>query len=368
MKVPFIDFKRHYLKHQRALLAASERVLKSGQYVLGPEVEAFERLFTKHCKAGEVVGVANGLEALQIALRSAGVKSGDEVITTPLSAVATTLAIDAVGAKPIFVDTDEFFHIDATKVEKAITRRTKAILPVHLYGQAVAMDALMTIAKKNSLVVIEDAAQAVGTTYAGKPVGNFGLVSGFSFYPTKNLGAFGDAGAVVTKNKSVAAVARQLRDYGQQQKYLHVQRGYNSRLDELQAALLQVQLKQVSVETRQRQELAARYRQALRGVRQITLPKLRPKSNHTYHLFVIEADRRDDLQKFLAKHGIETGVHYPRPIYRQPCYADLKQKSLPMVERQCQRILSLPLYPFLTATEIDYVAAVIKKFYAKKSV
>lgn len=365
MKVLFNDFKKQYISNKKTVDSAIERVLNSGRFILGDEVKEFEKEFALYTGAKYSIGVANGLEALQIALMAIGVKSGDEVITTPLSAVATSLAIGAVGAKPVFVDIDDFYHIDANKIEKSITPKTKAIIPVHLYGQSTDMKGIMRLAKKYKLRIIEDCAQAHGTKYNGKKVGTFGLVGCFSFYPTKNLGALGDAGAIITSDNNVAEKCRMIRNYGQKTRYEHKVYGINSRLDEIQAAILRGSLRHLDKNNKKRVGIANLYKKELFNIKQIRLPKERRGAKHVYHLFVIETKKRDDLQSFLKNNGIDTLIHYPIPIHKQECFAGYNKLKLPKVEDKVSNMLSLPIHPDLTKKEVVYICQKIREFFEK---
>lgn len=360
----FGDLKKQYLPIKNEINKAINRVLNSGWFVLGKEVEDFEKKFAKYSGAKYCVGVANGLEALQISLMSLGIENGDEVITTPLTAMATSLAITQAGAKPIFVDIDPLtYNIDASKIEQAISKKTKAILPVHLYGQMAEMDKIMKIARKHKLSVVEDCAQATGASFKNKKAGTYGNIGAFSFYPSKNLGAYGDAGCVITNNKKLAEKIKALRDYGQLGKYNHVYQGLNSRLDEIQAAILRVKLKYLDRWNKKRRELANIYNKCL--VESGAVLPLEQKDNyHIYHLYVIKTKNRDELQKYLLKQGIQTAWHYPKLIYQQLAY-----KSTGLVKENCQiakkcikKIISLPIYPELSEKEIKYICKKINEF------
>ena len=365
MKISFNKLNSENTKENEKITEAVRQVIESGHYVLGNKVKEFENDFAKYIGAKYAVGVGNGFEALQIALIALGIGEGDEVITTPLSAVATALAIKAVGAKPIFVDIDDFYHVDADKIEGKITSKTKVIMPVHLYGQAADMDKIIDIAKKHNLYVVEDCAQAHGTEYGDKKVGNFGIFGCFSFYPTKNLGAIGDAGAIVTKDENLAEKCKMIRNYGQKNRYEHEICGINSRLDELQAAILFEKLKYLDEKNKKRQKAAEVYLKELKNVKEIKLPGFRKKSSHIYHLFVIETEKRDELQKFLKEKEIDTLVHYPIPIHKQKCFAEYNNIKLPETEKKVQHILSLPIHPYLTEEEVIFVCDKIKEFFSK---
>jgi dTDP-4-amino-4,6-dideoxygalactose transaminase len=333
-------------------------VFASARYVLGPEVEAFEREFAAFLGIGHAVGVANGTDAVELALRAAGIGPGDEVITVAHTAVATVCAIERSGARPIFVDVKpDDYTIDPRAIPAAITPRTRAIVAVHLYGQPARMKELRAVADRNKLLLIEDCAQAHGARYGGRFVGTFGHVAAFSFYPTKNLGAFGDGGAVVTPDGALADRVRRLRNYGQADRYRHEDAGgFNSRLDELQAALLRVGLRRLAEENAERQRLADRY---LSRLRLPALPCSMPGTDHVYHLFVVRHPNRDGFRDGLRRRGVETLVHYPIPVHLQPAYARLggKPGDLPVTERAAREVLSLPLYPGLTNEQQDTTIA-----------
>ncbi len=336
--------------HRKEILGAMRKVVDSGWYILGKEVKNFEQEFAWYLGVKEVIGVANGLEALQIALMALGIGPGDEVITTPVSAMATTLAIMAVGAKPVFVDINNQGLIDENLIETAITSKTRAILPVHLYGNPVGLNKILQICKKHKIYLIEDACQAHGSTYHGKKLGSFGVLNAFSFYPTKNLGALGDGGAIATNDYKLAQICREIRDYGQQSKYVHTRYGLNSRLDEMQAAILRVKLKCLDEENNERQKIADRYHKYISSV----------NNAGNYHLFVIRSDRRNQLKDFLKEKGVESAVHYPLAI---PSQKIIDKKICPRAELFTQEILSLPCRPGMTMQQVDYVCKMIKQFY-----
>ncbi|MDE2041028.1 MAG: DegT/DnrJ/EryC1/StrS family aminotransferase [Patescibacteria group bacterium] len=363
MKISFNNFSKLYGTEKIAIDRAIKKVLSSGRYILGDEVADFEKDFAAYIGVSQCVGVANGLEALQIALMAAGIGPGDEVITTAHSAAATALSIRAVGAKPVFIDIDDYYHLDAAKIESAITSKTRAIIPVHLYGQACDMNTIMDVAKKHNLVVIEDCAQAHGALWNGRKVGSFGTAGCFSFYPTKNLGAVGDAGAIVTHDSAFAEKCRMMRNYGQRNRYEHDVYGINSRLDEIQAAVLRVLLKKLDRNNKRRLTIAMQYLKGLKDIGDIQLPRLRMQADHVFHLFVIETGRRDDLMAHLKEAGIDSLIHYPIPIHKQRSLAEFNSLSLPVLELKVTRILSLPVHPYLTTTEVKKVIAAIKKFY-----
>ena len=348
------------------LRAAIERVLASGWFVLGREGEAFEREFAAFLGVRETIGVANGLEALQLALMAFDIGPGDEVITTPNSAFATTLAILLVGAKPIFVDIDPAtYALDAGLAADAVGPRTRALLPVHIYGQAADLDALADLARERQLVLIGDAAHAHGARYRGRDVAAFGDAVAYSFYPTKNLGALGDGGALVCADPERSRRLRRLRNYGQERRYDHVERGLNSRLDELQAAILRVGLRHLGERNGRRRALAARYRERLAGL-PLVLPAEKDYGEHVYHQFVVRTPRRDALADHLRERGVETLVHYPVIIPEQPAARDLGyvRGTCPVAERCASEFLSLPIAPELTEQAVDAVCAGVRSFFA----
>lgn len=365
MKIKFNDFKKQYNLQKKDYDKAIKEVLVSGWYILGTQVSAFEKSFAQYIGCKYCIGVANGMEAIQIALLSLNIGPGDEVITTSHTAVATTLAINSVGAKPIFVDIDKYFGIDIDKIEEKINKKTKAIIPVHLYGQSVEIKKILDLCKKNNLFLVEDCAQAHGATYGKKKVGSFGNVNCFSFYPTKNLGAFGDAGAITTNDKSLYEKILKLRNYGQGNRYEHELIGLNSRLDEIQASILLIQLKKLDSNNQKRRKLANIYFKKLKNIKEIILPETRKNCSHVFHLFVIEAINRDKLLSYLKTKGIETLIHYPVPVHKQKCFKDFNKISLPILEKKVNSILSLPLHPFLSEKEVEYVCENIKNFYSE---
>jgi dTDP-4-amino-4,6-dideoxygalactose transaminase len=364
MKINYLNFPKEVSIRKREYLGAINRVLKSGSYILSSEVEGFEKSFAKYLGVKYCVGTANGLEAIQIALMAYGVGKGDEVITTPVSAVATTLSILAVAATPVFVDINENGQIDEKKIENAITKKTKAILPVDLYGQPCELDRIRSLCKKYHLHFIEDACQAHGSEFQKKKLGTFGDVGCFSFYPTKNLGAYGDGGALVTNNTRIANVCREIRDYGQKAKYIHVRFGLNSRLDELQAAILSVKLKHLDNDNNRRKKLAARYAKNLENIEglKIVLPYRMKDSN--FHLFVIKSKMRDKLVRYLLKRGIPSLVHYPLAIPDQLMFIEkYRNLHIPNARNFVEEVLSLPCHPFMKPEEVDYISSNIKKFF-----
>jgi dTDP-4-amino-4,6-dideoxygalactose transaminase len=344
---------------------AFAQVYDSYWYVLGKNVTQFEAEYaafntTKHC-----IGVSNGLDALHLALKACDVGAGDEVIVPSNTYIATALAVSYVGAKPVFVEPNkQTYNINPENIEAAITPQTKAIMPVHLFGQACEMEAIMDLAKKHNLVVIEDNAQAQGASYNGKLTGAWGHANGTSFYPGKNLGALGDAGAVTTNDEKLATKIKTLRNYGSQKKYYNEIIGHNMRLDELQAAFLAVKLKYLAGWTAQRQEIASWYDEALKSIEGIVLPTTHPKAKHVYHLYVIRSEKRDALQQHLNEHGIGTLIHYPIPPHLQEAYQYLgyQKGDFPIAEELAATSLSLPLWPGMTKSQVDYIAQLILIF------
>jgi dTDP-4-amino-4,6-dideoxygalactose transaminase len=344
-----------------AVRAAIERVVASGWFVLGPEVDAFEQEFAAASGASYAVGVGTGTDAIALILRALGIGAGDEVITTPLSAAYSALAIVMAGARPVFVDIDPGrLTLDPARIAAAVTARTRAILPVHLYGQPADMTAIADLGARHNLAVVEDCCQAHLATADGRPVGTVGVAGAFSFYPTKNLGALGDGGAVVTNDRALAERVTRLRNGGQSDRYHHVEAGINSRLDEIQAAILRARLPRLRAWTDRRRELAARYRVRLDGVS--TEVPAEYDAGHVYHLFVVRHRQRDQLQAHLRAHGVETLIHYPVPIPRQPALAPFQPAECEVATRTCDGIVSLPLHPALRDDEVDEVAAAVRAF------
>ncbi len=364
MKILFNDLKKQYEMQRADIDPAIQSVVSSGYLVLGPKVKEFESSFAAYIGTKYGVGVANGLDALLISLKALEIGSGDEVITTSLSAVATTLAIVNAGATPIFVDIDEYGHVDPAEIERKITKKTKAIIPVHLYGQSVDIESIILIAKKNNLHLIEDCAQAHGAAFKDKKVGTFGISGCFSFYPTKNLGAYGDAGMIVTNDAAFAEKCSMIRNYGQKNRYEHEVAGINSRLDELQASILNAKLKYLDKENQRRGEIAKLYRQHLGNLPGLTIIPERPDCKNVNHLFVIQTDKREELQAHLAKKDIPALIHYPIPIHKQKCFLEWNNLELPNTEKFVSRILSLPIHPYLTDEEVLYACEGVKSFYA----
>jgi dTDP-4-amino-4,6-dideoxygalactose transaminase len=362
--IPFVDLHAQYRSIRDEVRGAMEQVLDSAQFILGEAVERFERDFAAYLGARHAVGVASGLDALRLALEAAGIGSGDEVIVPANTYIASALAVSATGATPVLVDCrEDTYQIDPELVERAITPRTKAVMPVHLYGQAADMTSLLRIADAYDLDVIEDAAQAHGATFEGRLCGTMGRAGCFSFYPGKNLGAYGDAGCVVTNDEEIADHVRRLRNYGQRVKYEHLCRGMSSRLDSLQAAVLTVKLKHLDAWNARRRAHAARYSRLLEG-RGVVTPVLDSRAMHVFHLYVVCTPRRGELQRYLSTQGIQTGIHYPIPIHQQKAYSDLAYSpgAFPVTERAAQQVLSLPMFPELSPQDIDRVVDAIVSF------
>ena len=361
--IPFVDLHAQYRSIKPEIDAAIARVLETGQFVLGDEVAAFEREFAAYCGAAHGIAVNSGTSALHLALLAAGVGPGDEVITAPFTFVATVAAIDYTGARPVFVDVSEdSLTMDPGALEAAITSRTKAIIPVHIYGQPADMDPIRAIAARHGLSVIEDAAQAHGAQYRGKPAGSLGDLACFSFYPSKNLGAYGEGGLVATNNADHAARIRTLRDWGQQKKYVHDVRGFNARMEGFQGAILRVKLRHLPAWTDARRRVADRYNELLAGTG-IALPKEMPYARHVYHLYTVRLKEREALQAALRNDGIATGLHYPIPVHLQPAYADLGYRAgaFPVAERAAAQVLSLPVFPEMTDGQIEQVVASVRR-------
>lgn len=363
MAIPFVDLKATYLEVQDELDAAALEVLRSGWYVLGPQVHAFEEEFAAWLGVPDAAGVASGTDALLLALLACGIGPGDDVITPSHTAVATLAAIELAGARPVFADIrPETFTLDPDAAAAAITPATRAIVAVHLYGQMADMDALAQLASRHHLALVEDCAQAHGAASEGRLAGTVGDIACFSFYPTKNLGAAGDGGLVASRRPALIERVRSLRQYGWRERYVSAETGLNSRLDELQAALLRVKLRRLDAWNRQRQALAGRYDELLAGSAVIT-PAVAPGNRHVYHLYVVRSLQRDALQAHLARCGIGTAVHYPAPVHQQPAYRRLAPHGgLPVTERAAAEILSLPMYPQMPLEHVVHVAQCIREF------
>jgi dTDP-4-amino-4,6-dideoxygalactose transaminase len=364
MKVPFLDLQAQYETIREEIALAMQKVLDDAAFAGGPCVAQFEKEFAAFCGCQFALGVSNGTAALWTALRGLGVSPGDEVITVPNTFIATAEAISLCGAMPVFVDVDEnTYTMNPALLEAAITPRTAAIIPVHLFGQMADMDAIMAIARAHKLFVIEDACQAHGATYKGRPAGSIGDAGCFSFYPGKNLGAYGEAGAVVTNKAGLAAKIKLFRDHGQPKKYHHTVIGWNDRMDGLQGAVLSVKLKHLAAWNQARRRHAQFYRALLAGVDSVILPREAYYAEHVYHIYAVRAQNRDHLMKGLAEKGIQCGVHYPIPVHLQEAYHFLgkREGSFPIAEKCARELLSLPMFPELAKAQIEHVAGEIKR-------
>jgi len=365
--IPLFDLKDQYNAIKVEINEAVARILESGWFILGQEVEAFEEEFAAYCGLSHGIGVGSGTEALHLALLACGVGPGDEVITVPHTAVATVAAIELTGARPVFVDIDPAsYTIVPDQLESRITAQTRAVVPVHLYGQAADLDPILEIAQRHGLTVVEDCAQAHGAEYKGRRVGSFGRVACFSFYPTKNLGAYGDGGMVVTDDEALAQKVRLLRQYGWEKRYVSSLRGLNSRLDEIQAAILRVKLRHLDEWNEARRARARLYGELLADSG-VTTPTEMDYGRHVYHLYVVRClhrARRDELKSYLAEHGVGTAIHYPVPIHLQEAYLDLgyRRGDFPVTEACADEILSLPMYPELQENEVRGVSELVKGY------
>jgi dTDP-4-amino-4,6-dideoxygalactose transaminase len=366
--IPWASPLAQYRAHQASIQSAIDRVLNSGTYILGDEVEAFETAFADYCSGSNGIGVASGTDALILSLKALGIGPGDEVITVSHTAVATVAAILAVGATPVLVEIDEaYLTLDPTTLNCAATPRSKAVIAVHLYGQAADLDSIMAFACMHRLAVIEDCAQACGGHYRGRRLGSVGDIGCFSFYPTKNLGAIGDGGIVLTRDQKIAERVRRLRQYGWDGSRQTQEPGLNSRLDPLQAAILRAKLPHLDRDNARRAEIARRYERGLHGL-PITQPKQRAGAQHVYHLYVVACVQRDALMAYLSEHQIGCAIHYPLPVHCQHGYAErvkLPPDGLSVTERVCQQILSLPVYPELSDADVERVIATVRSFFAK---
>jgi dTDP-4-amino-4,6-dideoxygalactose transaminase len=367
--IPFLDLRKEYQTIQAEIADAIRTVFDRGQFILGENVTRFEEEFAVFCGVPFAIGVASGTEALQLSLLSCGVRAGDEVITVANTAAPTALAITAIGARPIFVDIDpETCTINPDLLTKAITNQTRAIIPVHLYGCVANLEPVMRIAKEAKLFVIEDACQAHGAEFAGRKVGTIGDLGCFSFYPTKNLGAYGDGGMILTRNEELYEQLRMLHNLGQSEKYNHQILGFNSRLDEIQAAILRVKLAHLNEWNQKRSDLAALYSTLLKGL-PLALPTNPRYGSRVYHLYVVHTTHRNHFQEYLHNNGVETQIHYPKPLHLQSAfeYLNLREGALPFTEKSAQQVLSLPLYPQLSEDSVEYIASHISKFFTKEA-
>lgn len=364
MEVPFLDLKMQYQSIKESVDTAIKKVIDNCSFAGGPFVEDFEDHFAEFCNTKRAVGVGSGTEAIWMALLALDIGPGDEIITVPNTFIATAEAISFCGATPVFVDIDEkTYNMNIFQVERAITEKTKGIIPVHLFGQMVDMEPLMEIAKKYGLFVIEDACQAHGSEYRGKKSGSIGDIGCFSFYPGKNLGAYGDAGALVTNNDDIAEKIKIFRDHGQTEKYKHKIIGWNGRMDGIQSAILSVKLKHLDRWNDARREIAFRYKSMLKNIKEVILPYEDKQAKHVYHIFAIRTKERDQLMKNLRELGIQTGIHYPVPIHLQPAYRNQGKiySSFPIAEKCAKEFISLPMFPEMNENQIEYVTSQIKR-------
>lgn len=362
MMIPFLDLKSPYLELREEIDAAVARVLAAGWYILGPELEAFESEYAAYCGTKYCVGVANGLDALHLALRALDVGEGDEVIVPSNTYIATWLAVSQCGARPVPVEPcDDSFNLDPAKLEAAIGPRTKVILPVHLYGQPADMDPILEIAKRHGLRVLEDGAQSQGAAYKGRRIGGHGDAVAWSFYPGKNLGALGDAGGVTTDDPRVADRLKVLRNYGSRVKYVNEVQGYNSRLDPLQAAVLRVKLKYLDAWNERRTAIAIAYQEGLNGLANLVLPQCPAWASPAWHLYVVRHPARDAFKDALSLAGVETLIHYPIPPHLQAAYADHAKAALPIAGRMAKEVLSLPIGPHLSGEQCRAVVAAVRQ-------
>jgi dTDP-4-amino-4,6-dideoxygalactose transaminase len=365
LTVPFVDLQAQHHALGAEIHRAANEVLTDCNFILGRQVKEFEQAFASYIGVAHAIGVSNGLDALRIALAALDIGPGDEVIVPANTYIATALAVSALGARVVLVDCDpQTFNIDPNKLERAITSRTRVVIPVHLTGQPADMNPLLGIAERRGLQVLEDAAQAHGARYHGQVCGSMGIAGCFSFYPAKNLGAAGDGGVIATQNGKLAQRARRLSNYGEVVKYEHAEKGFNARLDTLHAAILKVKLPHLDGWNQKRAQNAQRYRDKLARVPGVGLQSVLPDCTHVYHLFMIQAPRRDALRQFLQDRGVQTGIHYPTPIHLQAAYADhgWKKGDFPVAENLASRIVSLPMFPELTGEQIDYVCEQIAEF------
>lgn len=365
MNIPAFDLKRQYKKLSSELLPVLEEVMAKGQFILGENVELLEKGLADYCGTKYAVGVASGTDALLLSLEALGIGEGDEVITTPFTFFATSEIISLLKAKPVFVDIDsKTFNIDPNKIEDAITPKTKAIIPVHLFGQMAEMDDIEYLAEKYNLYVIEDACQAIGAEYKGKRAGSIGNTGCFSFFPTKNLGAYGDGGLITTNDEKLYEKIKLLRVHGSRKKYYHELIGHNSRLDEIQAAILRIKLKYLDHWIERRIEIAKIYSEGLKDL-DIIVPEVKPYVKHVFHQYVIRTKNRDELQEYLANKGIGTAIYYPLPLHLQECYKDLgyREGDFPEAEKASKEVIALPMWPELTNEEVDYIIESIREFF-----
>lgn len=364
--IPFLDLRNLNLEHEQNFKQRFASILDTGWYIMGEELTAFEKEFAAYCQTGHCIGVANGLDALFIALKMLGIGKGDEVLVPSNTYIATWLAVNMAGATPVPVEPRlSTYNINPALLEEKITARTKAIMPVHLYGQPCEMEAILKIAQKHNLYVVEDNAQAQGATFNGKVTGSFGIINGTSFYPGKNLGALGDGGAITTGNSELAQKTAAFRNYGSHKKYYNEVRGINSRLDEMQAAFLRIKLAKLNEDNTKRRKVAAMYHHLLKGVGDVVLPDSAEGAVPVYHLYVIRTQKRDALADYLKQHEVGTVVHYPVPPHLQGAYTEMKFKKgdFPIAEEIAETCLSIPMWPGITPQQIETVAEKIKSFF-----
>lgn len=366
--IPLMDAKAQYNAIKDEIRPALDEVLESGNYIMGPAVHRLEQAVAKYCDVKHAIGVANGTDALLLTLDALGIGPGDEVITTPFTFFATAEAVSQLGGTPVFIDIEpDTYNMDVSKIEAAITDKTKAIIPVHIFGHPVHMDPLMEIAEKYGLHVIEDACQAMGSEYREKRAGSIGTAGCFSFFPTKNLGGFGDGGMVITNDDELARKIRILRVHGSSPKYYHSMIGYNSRLDSLQAAMIEVKLPYLDGWNASRREKAEIYRQGLQGL-PLQLPAETDNAYAIYHLYIIQTDKRAELMEYLSEHGISSGIYYPVPLHLQEVYRGLgyEEGCMPEAEKAADGTMALPLYPEMSGEDQQYVIEIVRRFYAER--
>jgi dTDP-4-amino-4,6-dideoxygalactose transaminase len=364
MAVPILDLKAQYAAIKEEIRAAVNKVLDEQHFILGPEVKALENEVAEYCGTKYAVGVASGTDALILGLKACGIGPGDEVIVPSFTFIASADAVSLLGGVPVFADIDpDTYNLDPVSVQRAVTAHTKAIVPVHLYGQAADMDPILALAKAHNLRVIEDNAQAIGATYKGRKTASMGDVGCISFFPSKNLGGYGDGGMVVTNSEEIAKHLASLRAHGSTKKYLSDEQGWNSRLDELQAAILRVKLRHLDQWSRQRRQAASRYDELLRGLPGVVTPKSSGFGDHVFHQYTVRVPRRDQMQKLLAEACVTTMVYYPHPIHQQPIYAALgyREGDLPVTEAACKQVFSLPMFPELTPEQCEYVSGAVAR-------
>jgi dTDP-4-amino-4,6-dideoxygalactose transaminase len=368
VRVPLVNLSRQHEEVQDKIQEAFAEILRTSSFIGGPWLDRFEEDFARYCGTRFALGVSSGTAALELALRASGIGPGDEVLVPSFTYIATAASVSAVGATPVFVDIDPAsYTLSGESAEQHITPRTRGMIPVHLYGQAADMGPIAELARRHNLILIEDAAQAQGAQYLGKPMGSWGLATGFSFYPAKNLGAWGDAGAIITQDEGIAERVRLLRNHGSSRdKYCHEILGFNHRLDTLQAAVLSIKLKYLDRWNESRREAAARYLEALAGL-DLILPSERPGSKHVYHVFVIRTPRRDALRDFLKLKGIDAGLYYPVPLHLQPAYRHMGHRAgdFPIAEQAAREVISLPISPRMTPAEVECVAEAVGDFFRR---